>query len=344
LRQANVCQRWFRAFPPWFLAASFLLFSGPSQPLLAQSVADLSSSKPSTDLTRLSKVFGTDSRQAVTDTTSFPWSTIGLVVSTWKERGTWVGTGVMIGRQTVLTCGHNVCDPAEHWADSIVFIPAKNGTSEPFGRISVTRHFAWDAWVQKGDSQYDIAVLILESSVGDQTGRMDFSAQPAAFFKGRLLNSAGYPGDLAVEYGMYSESANAREVDGNFILHTVDATAGQSGSPLWDYNSISQARTIVGVMRGSRTTTNSDGTTEEWNIAVRITDQFEAWIGDLLTQYDEDPSRSSTGTGSTATTLSGRAEPSTGLVPACGAGILGPLALSLAVIPLLARTRRSRRG
>lgn len=313
--------------------------------LFGQSALDLPADGLPADIHRLSKVFGTDNRQQVKDTTSFPWSAIGLIVSTWEERGTWVGTGALIGRQTVLTCGHNVCDPTEGWADSILFIPGKNGIAEPFGRIAVTRHFAWDAWIQKGDSQSDIAVLILASPIGDQTGQMDFVAQPAIYFSNRLLNSAGYPADLATEYGMYSASATAREVDDNLILHTLDTTAGQSGSPVWDYDSVSRARTIVGVMRGSRTTSSTYGTAVEWNTAVRITDTLQAWIDDLLSQYDGDLTPSARpGTRDTTSSLTGRSDRLSLAAPACGSGIMLPLTLAAAVLPLLTRPRPPRRG
>ncbi|HSA28155.1 MAG TPA: trypsin-like peptidase domain-containing protein [Phycisphaerae bacterium] len=344
VRHSNVCQSRFNAALPWCITA-VLLLATRSLALQGQSSLDLPVDGNPADVSRLSKVFGTDSRQQVKSTTSPPWSAIGLVVSTWENRGTWVGTGVMIGRQTVLTCGHNVCDPAERWADSILFVPGKNGTSEPFGRISVVQRFAWDAWIQKGDGQYDLALLVLASPIGIQTGQMDYAAQLPAFFSNRLLNSAGYPGDLAVEYGMYSESATAREADGNLILHTLDATAGQSGSPLWSYDAKTDTRTIVGVMRGSRTTTIANGTTVEWNVAVRITEQFEAWIADLIAEYDGGSTNPShAGTGSTAATLGHRSDGSGSLVPACGAGSFGPLALTLATLPLLKPSRRSGHG
>lgn len=54
-------------------------------------------------------IFGRDNRTHVADTTQFPWSAIGQVVSDYGFELA-IGTGALIGNKTVLTAGHVIYD------------------------------------------------------------------------------------------------------------------------------------------------------------------------------------------------------------------------------------------
>ncbi len=226
------------------------------------------------------KIFGTDDRQLVQDTTRFPWSAVGIIEAGFSNGDLRTGTGVMIGNKTVLTVAHVVYDATMGWATAIYFVPGKNGITEPFGQIQVTQSMALDGWTQKRDDNYDIAILVLNSPVGKQTGFFKIAVEADSFFSDAFLNTAGYPGDLGSVY-QYSGTGNSYGLDGNMILHAIDSEPGQSGAPLWTGNPTDGSAKLVGLMKGTMETIQSGNTTED-GLATRITQEFANWIDEQL--------------------------------------------------------------
>lgn len=287
----------------------------------------------------LAKIFGNDDRKMVGIAETFPWSTVGMVVSVWGTSDVWLATGVLIGEKTVLTCAHNVQDIAKGWADTIYFIPGKTGSNEPYGRVNVVNRFTPSEWSKGGGKDpYDIAVLILQSAVGVQASYMEFETKSTEFLTRRLLNSAGYPGDKSDDDSMYYVSGVCDRVEGNLLLHTLDATSGQSGSPLWDYDDVTQKRVLVGVLSGSVRTVDNGSEVESWNLGVRITDSYFDWISALMDQYDPDTFGNSTSRPSSGDDDNGTTH--TTLFPACGAGLSGSIVMAMAGMALMFARRR----
>jgi V8-like Glu-specific endopeptidase len=234
---------------------------------------------------RTSKIFGTDDRQYVSNTKTFPWSATGLVEATF---GTEIrtGTGAMVGNRTVLTCGHVVFDPkSQQGSKEIYFIPGKNGDQEPFGRCRVATLLTLEGWTHDADDNYDIALLILDNAVGPRTGYFQIAVEPETFFTDQLLFSAGYPGDLGDGQYQYYGLGRSTGMDGNMILHTLDSEPGQSGAPIWFGNMQNGTGRLVGVMKGILQTFEGVSVTES-GIATRINTDFGAWIDRELAKYD----------------------------------------------------------
>jgi V8-like Glu-specific endopeptidase len=227
-------------------------------------------------------IFGSDRRTRVANTTVFPWSTIGQVQAVF---GFMVleGTGVMIGKNTVLTSAHVVYDPAlGGWADAIDFIPGLNGSSEPFGRVEVIRRSALPAWVERGDESADIAVLGLNSMVGDETGFMQISMPSASFVNGLALLSAGYPADLNHDF-QYFAPGPGLGVENGFLLEQIDTEPGQSGSPIWYEDAETGQPRLIAILKGTRESTNGLGLTTVEGIGVLITPAIATFINQILT-------------------------------------------------------------
>ncbi len=223
------------------------------------------------------KIFDADDRHLVTDTTAFPASAIGQVQATIGDRS-FIGTGAMIGEKTVLTCGHVVYDPELGAADSVYFVPGKNGTKQPFGRIKAAKVITLDPWTKFGDDNYDLALLILESSVGKQTGYFQIQVQPPSFFSGnRLVYSAGYPQDLGFGEYQYSVTGNVYALDGNLFLHSIDTEPGQSGSPVWSGDAAAGTARVFGVDTGWIETISGSERTAD-GMGMHITQEFANWI------------------------------------------------------------------
>ncbi len=181
-------------------------------------------------------IYGADGRKPVRDTTQFPWSAIGLLkVQVGTE--VYVGTGVMVGRYTALTCGHVVSGDETRNASAIQFIPGINGSLEPFGRAEVTRVIPspqWDAFQADG---YDIAMVVFDTPVGDQTGYFQYSVQPDSFFASASLTTAGYPTDLGT---IYPYTVSGRSLRHGWQRH--HPRPGQRTGP----------ERLAGVVRGER--------------------------------------------------------------------------------------------
>jgi V8-like Glu-specific endopeptidase len=288
---------------------------------------------------RLLKVFGTDDRLVVGDTTQFPWSTIGMVQATWNlasgETLLSKGTGTLVGNSLVLTAGHCVYDQTEGWAHQIVFIPGANDGQEPFGRASSVRTISQSGWVESDDNRYDLALIVLDKPLGVQAGYMRIGAEPDSFFVDRNLNTAGYPAETKPGNVMYHTSGASMDVQNGLIRDTLDSEPGQSGSPIWYYQADTQSRDLVGVLTGSQQLNTNGQITDAYNVAVKIDGTFAQWISDTLAKYD-------TVKPDAAVTVSDSLTPA----PVCGNGASGAIvatAILLQGVKLATGPRRERR-
>ncbi len=229
-----------------------------------------------------SQIFGSDSRSHVSNTTVFPWSAVGQVQAFFGNI-ILEGTGGMIGNKTLLTAGHVVYDPSlGGWPDFIIFIPGRNGNAEPFGQATVVEHAAPQAWIVNGDEGSDMAVLVLDRAVGEQTGFFQIAEPDASFFDSLALTSSGYPSDLNNNF-QYSAPGPSLGTDGNFLLEQIDTESGQSGSPIWYEDAVSGQPRLVAVLKGTRTLTDNFGNLTIQGIGVLVTPQLATLINETLT-------------------------------------------------------------
>lgn len=272
------------------------------------------------------RVFGTDDRQPVNDTTLFPWSAIGLLEATWRKPDHVIisrATATLIGNRVVLTGGHCVYDQDEGWADEIVFIPGKNGDEEPFGTAYSTRSISQRAWVEDGDNRYDLAMVVLDEPLGEQAGFMTIAVEPETFFTNHSLNTAGYPGENIPGTHQYHTFGPSSGVSGGLIRHTLDSEPGQSGSALWYYDPATEERWLVGVLTGTREISVGGQLVDSYNVGVHIDADFASWIQDTLAKYD---------TGVQGTAVDENVSATTG--PGCAAGLPVAAVILLVLIPV----------
>ena len=123
-----------------------------------------------------------DTRQRYINTSSFPQSVHGAIITKKTEDGPpmW-GSGVLIGTNIVLTAAHNVYDdekPTRKRYPYVKFIPGVNGDEAPFGEIDVDQVFAPEDYInhkeevedENGISTADYALVILKKPISRETG------------------------------------------------------------------------------------------------------------------------------------------------------------------------------
>ncbi len=287
------------------------------------------------------RVIGADDRFQVQDASAYPWRCIGQIRATWDAQ-TFTGTGALVGPDQVLTAAHCVYR-AElgGWARTVTFTPARQGRSQPFGSAGAA-HFAMPrGYAERQAERYDVALITLTQPIGDVAGWLPVASETAGGMgEGATLYSAGYPADMAGG-AMYSVAGSLAAVQSSRPgLWTIDldAAVGQSGSPIWVYDSAGTQATIVAVL-----VAELDGVAA--NLAVPVTaailDQLRAGATDGVSAEQTPSGASAVLVGEPGGDSLLAAAPIVG----CGAGLAPAVVLSMlllagcrtAVVPRLRR-------
>jgi len=188
----------------------------------------------------------------ITNRTSAPYSSVCYIYCEWAVGSATRGSGVVVGRNDVLTANHVVYDATRGgYATSITIVPAADTSPfvQPYGSwidvgLISSRTPNWDTnndqLVSASEAQYDMALLGLRSAIGDITGWLATSAT-GSDFSGMML---GYPGRGT---GMMAENvaADASSSWGVFDIGS-GLGPGASGGPL--LLSTASGTSVVGVL------------------------------------------------------------------------------------------------
>ncbi|WP_194848288.1 trypsin-like serine peptidase [Candidatus Neptunochlamydia vexilliferae] len=183
--------------------------------------------------TVLKKVIpGQDGRQRIQKTSEYPYS-IHVQLEMKFSDGTYGGSGSLIGPHHVLTCGHNVYDiKTKKWATKITAYPGRNEKSAPYGKATVIKAYTFNNYTNNKERAYDIALLLLDRSVGKYTGWGGLCSAPDDSLKGATFNITGYPGDKGLDQ-MWSMSHKIKSIEKEIFEYEIDTNRGQSGSAIW---------------------------------------------------------------------------------------------------------------
>lgn len=143
-------------------------------------------------------IIGDDNRTRVKDTTKGPWcNTVRLLM---KINGNnYVGSGFMIGPNSVATAGHCVYSKSNGWASSITVIPAVNGTSKPYGTATMTSMECGGNWYKDENNQDDWGIIRVNKNIGKSTGWLGLRWQSASY-NNQYLYANGYPAEYCPQY------------------------------------------------------------------------------------------------------------------------------------------------
>ncbi|NEO70470.1 trypsin-like peptidase domain-containing protein [Moorena sp. SIO3H5] len=257
----------------------------------------------------LDGVFGDDERTRVTNTTSDPWSKVGLVTARFGNE--WFGSsGVMIGPHHFLTSAHGIFDSTLSdsagnggYADEIYVHLGQDGQEKYYGQVGVTYFHTVngytadndgdgiiaDADSNEDDGNYDWAVLTLDRNIGNYTGWMGWQwNSDLSWYNDLNVNITGYPKNTINSEGivennwqgsfagidhsaeMYTISGTINSATNYQIKHHLDATGGNSGGPVW--RSEGNSEYVIGLTRAGFSDRNEAIRLQEY-----MTDLIEDW-------------------------------------------------------------------
>lgn len=212
------------------------LFTPPQRPRKAspQSVLSLKEDAPNppnyeTVLKRIKK--GEDGRTRVLETTQWPYSFHAQLAITYPYH-TGKGSGVFVGPHHVLTAGHCIHGSVTDWATKILVRPALNEDEAPFGEILVTRIYTFKSWVEKSDPLYDMALLVLEESIGLETGWSGLLTESDHILMDEEIHVTGYPDDKGAKQ-LWTMAHKIKKTEPEKFFYDIDTFVGQSGCSIW---------------------------------------------------------------------------------------------------------------
>lgn len=234
-------------------------------------------------------VGSTDDRVRITNTTVGPYCNTVYIYAHYTHNGVGyrgIGSGFVIGPSAVATAAHCVYNTEYGVADYIYIVPAKNGTLEPYGRENINAPVLGEnvivsaGYLQSGSSADDWAIIELDSQIGNQTGWLGIRWQSATYNNTYVYNT-GYPAAVTgyvqddVDRNMFLGTGYVRYSAAKYLCGDWDATGGNSGGPVYIYDS-NTGYTLIGILTaGSGADTDFDdygfGNGGAYTYATRIT-------------------------------------------------------------------------
>lgn len=187
---------------------------------------------PNSDESILKRVIlGEDGRTRIIKTTEWPHSIHGHLESKFPDGKRYGGSGVLVGPHHVLTAAHNIYNLSKGgYANAISFYPGLNDETSPFGEANGVRIYTFNKWVNSRNKDYDMALIVLNRSVGLNTGwgGLLFSHDDDDLYK-RDIHITGYPSDKKFTQ-MWTMSDKIKNIHPERFYYNIDTCGGQSGS------------------------------------------------------------------------------------------------------------------
>ncbi|MBW8309739.1 MAG: SEL1-like repeat protein [Candidatus Paracaedibacteraceae bacterium] len=186
---------------------------------------------------------GGDKRQPILNTKEFPYSTQAYFTAIFPRTAIFtseIGTGTFIDKDVILTAAHVVYSHEKGgYCTSLKCIPAAHERIAPYGIFSENRIvLVSPKYIEKGPDykQYDYAIIITRSAIGERTGYLGLAALKEDTLQGIEVTIAGYPGDKIEDISsptMWGMSGKLTTIGPEELYHDIDTYAGQSGSGIW---------------------------------------------------------------------------------------------------------------
>ncbi|WNV92180.1 trypsin-like serine protease [Umezawaea sp. Da 62-37] len=177
-------------------------------------------------------VIGADERVQESVPTSYPWGAIAHLQT--NQGGC---TGFMLSRDVLVTAGHCV-HYGGSWVTSYTVTPGRTGNNAPFGSCSGGINDVWttSGWINGYPSDQDYGLVKLTCDIGNNTGWFGWWYSTGENLVNQYFYVEGYPGDKP--FGtMWWDGDNSYSQTANKLWYWIDTAGGQSGAPVYHYNS-----------------------------------------------------------------------------------------------------------
>lgn len=223
--------------------------------------------------------FGDDDRVLAGNT---DWDQKIAFITVEKSDGTGSGfTGALISPFHILTVAHGLYNKNTGFIDSdtIKVSLGQDGTERYYGTANAVSYKYFTGYTNDSNWKLedgtwkpqsfndDMAIITLDRNIGNFTGSFGYKYNTDDnYFKNSIVNTAGYPSDLAEDWSwndnkvadvdLYLNSDPITEVSDEIFRYKLDIAGGQSGSPVWQYYPDTGKRQIVGVHSFGSTSSN----------------------------------------------------------------------------------------
>lgn len=198
--------------------------------------------------------FDTNTYLVGADHNTYPNSAIVYITAKFANGKSYSGSGVVVGKNDILTASHLVFSDADGGlATAVTVYPGRDGSDSPFGSYNAARVNYFDidtnndGLLSKDESESDLAVLGFTSAVGNKTGWFGLDPHQTSNY----YNLSGYPGVYADSSGprMTNDYGYAREDGYAAVFNYVNLSTnpGSSGGPLW-YGEKSGPYAVAGIV------------------------------------------------------------------------------------------------
>ncbi|HKX28067.1 MAG TPA: trypsin-like peptidase domain-containing protein [Blastocatellia bacterium] len=192
-------------------------------------------------------VFPESYREKVDDTKAFPYVCTGELVMVFPDAKMYMGTGVLIGEQYLLTAAHNLYDKGSGgWARSVYFAPGRDEHAAPFGlfpaaKISIPEEYLNLSPPNPNDNRagnvkdytkylFDFGLVQLEKPLEDFP-YLGMYAATSQELNDKYVTITGYPSDKS-SYTMWRASGTVDHVDEQMLFYQISTCNGVSGGAI----------------------------------------------------------------------------------------------------------------
>ena len=173
-----------------------------------------------------------DQRRRVISTDVMPFKAICKLYMKAANGRNLIGTGWLTHGNKLYTAGHCVyCHARGGWMQSIIVVPGKAGTTEPYGRYIADEVLTTSHWIDDKSMRYDMGAIKLRSAVSHD----DFLKPTLS--DADTVTLCGYPSDRERGEYQYRMRDDVRRMGGRFFYY-IDSHGGQSGAPLLRNNCV----------------------------------------------------------------------------------------------------------